>query len=167
MSVPAIPVKRAKMLKAANKTTWYALAVLLLTTVHHVYGAYIYNTPWRHHVAIVSILTTAILLVSRHVLQTRAGSVAGKIAFWVFAVVAFAIPVITIGIFEGGYNHALKDVLYFTGASTMRLHQLFPPPTYEMPNNALFEISGVLQLVPAIMAGWYLFAALRAQLRSF
>ena len=30
---------------------------------------------------------------------------------------------------------------------------MFPPPTYEMPNDAWFEISGVLQVIPAAFAG--------------
>jgi len=160
------PFGNRKVLDAARKTMWSALVVLLLTTVHHVYGAYIYNTPWRHHVAIVSTVTAAILFASLHVLRTRTAGVAGKIAFRVFAVVTLVIPVVAIGIFEGGYNHALKDALYFTGASPGLMQQLFPPPTYEMPNDAFFEITGVLQLVPAATTGWYLISAARAHLRS-
>ena len=159
-------VSKRMALVATSKTMWSALAVLLLTTVHHVYGAYIYNTPWRNHVAIVSTVTATILLASLHVLRTRTGVVAGKIAFWVFAVVTLVIPVVAIGIFEGAYNHALKNALYFTGASGGLMQKLFPPPTYEMPNDAFFEITGVLQLVPAVLAGWYLIGAARTHLRS-
>jgi hypothetical protein len=36
--------------------------VLLLTSVHHIYGAIIYQTPWRYHVVIPSIL--AMLFIS-------------------------------------------------------------------------------------------------------
>jgi len=45
------------------------------------------------------------------------GNLAGKIAFWLFAIVTLLIPVAGIGVYEGGYNHGLKDVLYFSGAS--------------------------------------------------
>ena len=160
------PFTTTKVLDSTTETMWSALAVLLLTTVHHVYGAYIYNTPWRYHVAIVSTVTAAILFASLRVLRRQTGRIVRKIAFWTFAVVTLAIPVITIGIFEGCYNHAVKDVLYFTGASTELMQRLFPPPTYEMPNDAFFEITGVLQLVPAVMAGWYLIGAVQAHLRS-
>lgn len=160
------PFTTTKVLDSTTETMWSALAVLLLTTVHHVYGAYIYNTPWRYHVAIVSTVTAVILFASLRVLRRRTAGVIGKIAFWTFAVVTLAIPVITIGIFEGGYNHAVKDVLDFTGASPELMQRLFPPPTYEMPNDAFFEITGVLQLVPAVMAGWYLIGAVQAHLRS-
>jgi hypothetical protein len=30
--------------------------------------------------------------------------------------------------------------------------RLFPPPTYELPNDAFFEITGILQVVPAALA---------------
>lgn len=152
---------------ATSKALWWGLSVLLLTTVHHVYGAFVYNTPWRNHVAIVSTLTGAVILGSHYLIQRKTGSVAArKIAFWIFAVVTLTIPVVIIGLFEGGYNHVVKDTLYFTGASPGVMRQFFPPPTYEMPNDALFEISGVLQLVPAVISGWYLIAAVRAHLRS-
>lgn len=169
MSVLAIvirPFETAKVLNATSKTVWSALTVLVLTTVHHVYGAYIYNTPWRLHVGIVSTLTAAVIVGSRYLLRRRIGSAVGRIAFWVFAVITIAIPVITIGLFEGGYNHMVKDALYFTGAAPGLMRQLFPPPTYEMPNDAFFEITGVIQLVPGVMTGWRLIGAVRAHLRS-
>lgn len=46
----------------------------------------------------------------------------------------------TIGAFEGLYHHVVKNVLYFGGASPALLAPLFPLPTYEMPNDAFFDI---------------------------
>jgi hypothetical protein len=60
------------------------------------------------------------------------------------------------GLFEGLYNHVVKDVLYFGGATTGLMMRLFPPPTYEMPNDMFFELTGILQVVPAAFAAWYL-----------
>jgi hypothetical protein len=37
------------------------------------------------------------------------------------------------------------------------MRRLFPPPTYEMPNNAFFEVTGVLQIAPGIVTGYYLY----------
>jgi hypothetical protein len=71
-------------------------------------------------------------------------------ALWLFAAAAFVFPFAMIGLFEGGYNHALKNALYFGGASPELLAALFPPPTYELPDNVLFEASGVAQLVLAV-----------------
>ena len=58
-------------------------------------------------------------------------------------------PVLLFGLFEGLYNHVLKDALYLAGLPESLFVTLFPPPTYEMPSDVLFEVTGVLQPVPA------------------
>jgi hypothetical protein len=55
-----------------------------------------------------------------------------------------------IGAYEGIYNHILKNILYYGGAEPHVLSALFPPPKYEMPNDAGFEITGVLQGVVVV-----------------
>jgi len=159
------PVNNVDVSDAAAKTMCWALAVLLLTTVHHVYGAYIYDTPWRNHAAAVAALTAAALAASHRVLARRPGTTAGGVAFWAFAAVTLAVPVVLIGLFEGGYNHAVKDALYFAGASGGLMRRLFPPPTYEMPDDAFFEVTGVLQLALGIITGLRLLDAVRARRR--
>jgi hypothetical protein len=134
-----------------------ALAIALLTSVHHAYGAQIYGTPWRLHAALVSVLATAVAFVALRVLRKRPNDAAGQIAAWVFTADTLVIHVGGFGVFEGGYNHVLKDLLYFGGASPELIRLLFPPPTYELPDDAFFEITGVLQVVPAALAGYYLY----------
>lgn len=151
---------------AESKAFWLAVAVMLLTTVHHSYGAIIYNTPWRHHVAIVGVVTVLVLFATLRVHRSLDGNPGGKIGFWVFAFVTLLIPVVGIGVYEGGYNHGLKDVLYFSGASAELMGRLFPAPTYEMPNDFFFEITGVLQFPLALVTGWELLKAIRLELRS-
>jgi hypothetical protein len=65
--------------------------------------------------------------------------------FWMFFVVTLVPSVGLIGFYEGIYNHILKNILYYGGADMNMLHTLFPPPKYELPNDAWFEITGVLQ----------------------
>lgn len=146
---------------AESRALWSAVAVMLLTTVHHSYGAIIYNTPWRHHVAIVGVVTVLVLFASLLVHRSLAASLGGRIAFWLFAIVTLLIPVLGIGMYEGGYNHGLKDILYFSGASTELMNRLFPAPTYEMPNDSFFEITGVLQFPLALFTSWELVKAIR------
>jgi hypothetical protein len=153
-------------LNLLSRVTWNALAVLLLTTVHHVYGAYVYHTPWRLHVAFVSGFAATAIIGSLLVLREHTDDLVRQIAFWAFAGVTLVIPVAAIGLFEGGYNHALKDALYFAGASTSLMTRLFPPPAYEWPNNAFFEITGVMQLVPASLTGWLLYRLVRSRLHA-
>jgi hypothetical protein len=108
-----------------------------------VYGARVYQTPWRYHVLLLSVPAMLIILWSRRRL--------------VLVVVTLAVPVLGIGAFEGFYNHLLKDVLYFRGSSPALLSRLFPPPTYEMPNDAFFEITGVAQALLGATTAWHLY----------
>jgi hypothetical protein len=41
--------------------------------------------------------------------------------------------------------------------------RLFPPPAYEMPNNGFFEITGVIQVIPGFMTGYYLYRFVQEQ----
>lgn len=149
------------MLRSANRATIGATAVLWLTTVHHLYGARVYRTPWRRHAAVVSVLATAVIGGSLSLLRRNGESTTGKIAFWVFTGANLAFPVVGFGLFEGGYNHLAKDVLYFGGASPTVMRRLFPPPRYELPDNLFFEVTGVLQVVPAAVTAYHLYQLVR------
>lgn len=83
-----------------------------------------------------------------------------------FCLVDALIPVIGIGFFEGGYNHLLKDALYFAGASSPLMTLLFLPPAYELPNNVLFEASGIAQFLVGMVAGYRLYGFMRKRWRT-
>ena len=144
-----------------RRTLFGGLAVLLLTTVHHVYGAYAYDTPWRLHVAHVSAVA-AVLLIGSFVVRRRTTGPLASIALSVFVVVTVLVPMVGIGLFEGGYNHLLKNALYFGGAPIEWVRRLFPAPTYELPNDAFFELTGVFQLVGGVVTGLDLYRFLRS-----
>jgi len=146
-----------------SRVTRYALGILLLTSVHHAYGAYVYQSPWRLHVVPLSIAAGAVIYGAERMLRTRGTTAAGTIAFWIFCAVALAFPFGMIGLLEGGYNHALKNLLYFGGASPELMTAWFPPPTYELPNDLFFEITGVLQLIPGVMGSYYLLLLIRSR----
>ena len=139
------------MLKAGASSIF----VLVLTSIHHLYGALIYDTPWRMHVVYFSI-PAAILIASFLFLAWRyRGKTFGRTAAWLGVVLALVFPVGLIGIYEGGYNHLVKNILYFSGATDL-VNQLFPPPNYELPNDLFFELTGIAQLFAALVAGRYL-----------
>jgi hypothetical protein len=146
---------------AAGRTLSAALATLLLTSVHHVYGAVVYGTPWRNHAAHVSAVTAVVLVGALLAFRRRAGTPLGTATLWLLMLVTLLLPVIGIGLIEGGYNHALKDALYFGGVSRGALLRLFPPPTYELPNDVFFEVTGVLQVVVGWVAARRLLALFR------
>ncbi len=65
-----------------------------------------------------------------------------------FVVLTCLVCVVWLGLYEGGYNHALKDLLFWTGLPAERFQALFPPGTYEPPSDLFFEVSGILNCPP-------------------
>jgi hypothetical protein len=130
---------------------------MILTIIHHAYGAMIYEAPFRLHAVFFAVPVIIILLLTYRMYRKRSSAVSGKVAFWVFMVVTVLISVGMIGLFEGGYNHLVKNLLYFGGTSQATLIQLFPPPTYEMPNDFWFEATGILQFFSGVYCMYYLF----------
>jgi thiol-disulfide isomerase/thioredoxin len=128
-----------------------AVAVLLLTIGHHLYGASLYQTPWRAHIAHHGAFGIIVILAAMVVTWKWPDARVGRGALWVFTIVTALFPVAWIGLFEGGYNHVVKNTLYFGGLSDELMRMLFPPPTYELPNDLLFEITGVLQFFIALV----------------
>jgi len=126
-----------------TKASWYSVALMVLTSIHHVYGAFRYHTPWRLHVLMLSVPVIILTIVlNRAVLRRERIS---AFVFWMFFVVTLVPSVGLIGFYEGIYNHILKNILYYGGADINMLQTLFPPPKYELPNDVWFEITGVLQ----------------------
>jgi peroxiredoxin len=142
---------------AAGSAARDALTVLLLTSVHHAYGAYVYDTPWRYHVVLISVPAGLVILGSLALLRARPSGLLGALARRVFVLTVVAMAVLMIGLVEGLYNHVVKNAFYFSGVSPVVMARLFPPPTYEMPNDAFFEITGMLQVVPAALAAWHVY----------
>ena len=126
-----------------------SVALMVLTSIHHAYGAMIYNTPWRLHILMISvpvIIFTGIF----YYWFLKKGIRTRSVFFGVYLVSTLVASVALIGLFEGVYNHLLKNALFYTGVSHQTLIYLFPPPTYEMPNDFWFEFTGVLQGIVAI-----------------
>ncbi|MDN5848304.1 MAG: hypothetical protein L0H63_01515 [Nitrococcus sp.] len=133
-----------------TKTLLAAISLLALTVVHHLYGAAIYATPWRHHVALIALPVLFVLILAYGIHRWRPSSFIGRSFMWVFIVLTLLVPVAWIGLFEGGYNHVLKNALFFAGLPRATFDRLFPPPAYELPNDLWFEVTGVLQFFIAL-----------------
>ncbi len=126
-----------------------ALATLFVFAAHHAYGAVHYGTIWRMHGALLALPLALLLVVSAGTARRRSDSAAGQLARALFLALVLVTIVLGIGVFEGLYNHALKDVLFVGGAPHELLVRLFPPPRYQLPDDLWFELSGVLQVLPA------------------
>lgn len=123
---------------------WWSVGTMVMTIIHHFYGAYIYDEPFRLHVAIVAIPVIVVLLVT-YFGQFRIDNPAWKKGLRVaFISTTVLFPVAAIGIYEGGYNHVVKDILFFSGVSVEFLDRIYPS-VYELPNDFFFEFTGVAQ----------------------
>ncbi len=92
---------------------FYCNALMLLTSIHHVYGAYVYNTPWRLHVLAFSIPIILLNMIwSKKVQENNA-------VFYLLLAINFLITVSLIGLYEGVYNHLVKNILFFSGVSVI------------------------------------------------
>jgi thiol-disulfide isomerase/thioredoxin len=128
-----------------------AVAVLLLTIGHHLYGASLYQTPWRAHIAHHGTAGILVILAAMAVAWRWQDTRIGGVAIWIFTVLTVVFPIAWIGLFEGGYNHVVKNALYFGGLPRELMLMLFPPPIYELPNDLIFEVTGVLQFFIALV----------------
>jgi hypothetical protein len=135
----------------AGRLVTFTLATLGGTAVHHVYGGVVYATPWRTHGAFVAILVGALSYAVFVVFRRAGDGTWRRVVGWALAVVALVVPVAGVGVFEGFYNHVLKNVLFFGGLDRSLFGQLFPAPIYEVPNELVFELSGILQVLPAVL----------------
>jgi hypothetical protein len=149
---------REQVVQGASRAARHALVLLLLTSVHHVYGAILYQTPWRYHAVLFSAAAALVMISALALQRGRAETPLGRGAWWVL-VLTTLVTVLLIGAFEGGYNHLLKNLVYFAGVPANWMSVLFPPPRYELPNDLLFEVTGVLQVVPAVTAAGLLYRA--------
>lgn len=150
---------------AVTATAASALFAIFLTAVHHVYGAAIYETPWRLHIVYVGIPIAALIAASIYVNRRYPGAVLSTAAAWAAAMAIAGFPILTIGIFEGGYNHLLKNLLYFSGMTEL-VATLFPAPIYELPNDLFFEVTGVAQLFAGLAAVYFAARIFRPAQRS-
>lgn len=126
-------------------------AVLVLTAVHHLYGAAIYRTPWRAHIMHPAMMALLLILGALFVAARYAPTRAGAIARWVAVGVIVLVPIAWIGLFEGGYNHLVKNLLFFAGTPAAVMEWLFPAHLYEMPGDWFFEATGILQFFLALI----------------
>ncbi len=145
------------------------LATLVLTSVHHVYGARRFDTPWRAHVAHIAAWAGVLFGLCLFIARVRAHRTTGRIAMTGFFVLAIAICVLWLGLYEGGYNHGMKNLAYAVHLPGGVFTALFPASLYEQPGDWFFECSGVLQLPLGLFAGraaWRAYLASRGRLSS-
>lgn len=121
-------------------TPWILLSAstnVLVTTVHHLHGARIYDTPERYHsvwIASAALLLAGVLAP----LGDRTGRAAG-LARRAFVATILVIFVGLFGVAEGFATHVVHPLLQGGYGD-------------EEPFDALFQVTGVLHVLPAVVA---------------
>jgi len=153
------PLKNIYYYSDSSRKLLIGIILLWISTlIHHLYGAYIYNTLWR---AIAPTLLFPVLLIFTIKLFKN---FIGTPKYWqkiFFTSTVLIIWIIPIGFMEGGYGHLLKNTLYYLDFNAETMHKLFPPEFgetrfFEVPNDIFFEISGILQFIIGLYTLLYL-----------
>lgn len=145
------------MKKYMKNSLLAALALLLLTIFHHVYGARIFATPWRLHIITPSLITLSVITLLYYLfLRTK-----NKVFFTLYTLSVGITFGVLLGGFEGFYNHLLKNLLFFSGTEESTMEVLFPPPAYEMPSDFIFEFTGIMQAIPGAIIIYSLWKAVK------
>ncbi len=137
-----------------------ALIVLALTCIHHAYGAAAFDTPWRLHIILFAVPAAIIIVTLLYLAGAYRHETRGRLALWAAALIILAFPVAMVGFYEGGYNHLIKNIVFFVGGEDTA-RSLFPAPTYEMPNDTIFEVTGIAQFPLSVLTTVMTIAMLR------
>jgi hypothetical protein len=121
------------------------LALLALTGIRHAYGAFVFGTPWRLHIIAIAVPVAIAIVAALHHGAVKSSQPSGRGLTLLAALLILLFPVAAIGIYEGGYNHVVKNLVYFISGEAVA-RALFPPPLYEMPRDIFFETTGMAQL---------------------
>jgi hypothetical protein len=119
---------------------------------HFLYSAKLYDDPYRAHPVAPIVLSLALVLLLA-TLYWRSGR---ALFLWLLTAVV-GLPFVGIfGAYHGGFSHILKLALYASGASPERLQDIFDSPDFAVPNDAVFEASGVACFAAAGVVAWAL-----------
>lgn len=133
------------------------VATSMIAALHQEYGAHVYGEPWRHWLtgaALAGMLAGAGAL---HAYARRAG----RAALACFLASTAVIHVGVLAAYEGGYNSLLKNVLYLLGGSEEFLRRIVPHHARPVPDDAFFELTGVMMFVAGLVAACYAYRLLR------
>lgn len=159
MQTPSINKNAGRLLMISFVST---ALVFLLTAFHHYYGAIAYQTPWRKQVVLQGGLVLLVCFLFSYLFKRYER----KIFLSFYLTLSFTVFGLAIGIIEGAYNHLTKDILYFSGLNLNTWRMLFPSPAYEIPNDFIFESTGILQFFFALIQIRYLWKVYKANYKK-
>lgn len=137
----------ARAAKALGMTIFAQTAILI---GHCVFGARLYEEPGRLHLVhpAIGLLIATIAVVRLFAWRPN------KVLFGLVSLFVTVPYIGMFGLYHGFYSHLLKNAMFFAGASEETLEHLFMSPDYVLPNNAIFEISGIIGFVVTIFVSY-------------
>ncbi|WBB91200.1 hypothetical protein [Verrucosispora sp. WMMC514] len=124
--------------------TWTTV-LFLVTFIHHVYGGVRFDSPQRTLLAVVFSAVYAVTYLAYRLGSTMRWA---RAILW-FLVYAFWVA--AVGLFEGGFKHALFVVLRLLDAHAL-IDDLYPVHgDARISDDVLFQGTGVLTLVTAVV----------------
>jgi hypothetical protein len=131
-----------------------------MTTIHHVYGAAIFETPWRLHIVFASIPVALIILAAAPIAKRTRSGVVSNVASWLYVAAIALFCIALIGFYEGGYNHLIPNIQYMHGVDHPLREGLYVPP-----DDLAFQLTGIAQFAAGLVSSITLWAMLRADRR--
>lgn len=129
------------------RATVTSLAILVMTSIHHIYGAEIFDTPYRLHIVFVSIPVALLILGCVALARRTASETMARAASWLFLALVGLFAIVAVGFYEGGYNHVIPNIQYALGVEhTLRAG------LYEPPDDLVFQLTGMAQFGMALAA---------------
>jgi hypothetical protein len=117
----------------------------LVTLAHHIYGGLVFASTERLFLALVFTVVFGITLWLFRFDETKRWATR---AYWSLVVGFWAV---LLGLYEGGFNHALHVVLRTAGASTETMRRLYPSGSDAVvSDDVFFQATGVLTLTAAV-----------------
>jgi hypothetical protein len=143
-----------------NRAAQSILALYAITFIHHVYGGIVDGDTKRLYVPIIGAIPLLITQFSLYQYRRTRGG----IALASFSIVTVLWWVIIHGLLHGGYAHTYKDILFLSGVPTDMVQKFYYPlnPTeHYPPDNILFEVTGVLEMVTAYFVALFTLRLIR------
>lgn len=145
--------------------SWVVIAAVVetaLTVAHFLYGAHIYDDPSRDHVVVPAFVSLGLVAAPGMLFVWRPSA----LTLWPFVAVV-ALPFVGMfGLYHGGFGHVCKLALFATGTTPERLEEIFNSPDFAVPNDALFEATGVSTLLVGLLVAYLLVRLLRIAKRA-
>lgn len=128
-----------------------AMGVLAMTSIHHAYGAIVFETPYRWHIIFISIPVALVILATARVARSGGSAMISRVASWLYLGLVVLFVIAAIGIYEGGYNHLIPNIQYVLGVEHPLREDL-----YEAPDDLFFQLTGIAQFALAMLTAWWL-----------